>query len=118
MSDNPTPVEGKGNEMIPERGLPFEEETETSLENFAEPETIDQILDQVTEDIATEPGETAETPAPPPASELPPTEETPASEEPPATIASPPGPPSPPEKLLDIDEIRAREQELAEDFHS
>lgn len=122
MSDSQTPVEGKGDEMIPERGLPFTEELEEEIAPMPEldalpAETIDDILEQVPAEI------TGETPLP--AQDLPPEtaeEAPPLMEAPPTETLAPEVPPAemPPleSSLMDLEEIRLREQELAEDFHA
>ena len=98
MSNDQTPIEGKGDEMIPERGLPFEEEsqpeeqTSFEFEDFLDPENSEPALADASDEFSFE----AET-------------GTRASDER-NEEASPT-----PENLLDIDEIRGHEIELAED---
>jgi hypothetical protein len=67
MVDDLTPIEGKGDEMIPNRGLPFEEVSEEEeyleLENvdFTEPVSIDEILEEVPVDLSGSTPENSET---------------------------------------------------------
>lgn len=119
MSDTPTPVEGKGDEMIPNRGLPFEEEPFSDFEpetETAPAASLDDILDQIPADIAAPP------PSETPSADTMPPDTFPAEPDP--VDVSIPSEESPEESslpvsgpLLNLDEIRAREQELAEDFH-
>lgn len=103
MSDKQTPIEGKGNEMIPNRGIPFEEvESEPTAENAeeaggqAQPEGPDESApfdEAALEAPAFDASETTEAPLP----------EMAAADE------------SASEMLLELDEILARANELAED---
>ena len=102
MLDDQTPVEGKGDEMIPNRGLPFDEvgdgyisnqeENQNEFEDFSETDTPEDELEpmpaetdaEIEEELATGVEETT----------------------------------SDSVHLLDIEEVRGREAELSEDSHT
>jgi hypothetical protein len=104
MLNDQTPIEGKGDEMIPDRGLPFdemsneEESSDFEFRDFAEPESTEESEEQAPHEssLAERPMDLEEDQA---------SSESVASEIQ-AAISS---------QLLDIEEIRGREQELSED---
>ena len=134
MEDDPTPIEGKGDEMIPNRGIPFkevdeEEFLESSVQDFSESGSMDETSEAIPEDIAEILSESEES-----LEAVSFEDETAASEDETETIMGDVEPPGDsletadslvmeeaadvPSQLLDIEEIRARELEIAEDSHT
>ena len=134
MEDDPTPIEGKGDEMIPNRGIPFkevdeEEFLESSVQDFSESGSMDETSEAIPEDIAEILSESEES-----LEALSLQEEATTSEDEAATSMDDvelrgealetadslemEGTADIPAQLLDIEEIRARELEIAEDSHA
>lgn len=135
MEDNPTPIEGKGDEMIPDRGIPFEEvDIEEEIlasddQDVSESGSLDESLEPMLEEIAEILPESEESPEvvsfkDETAAGEDETEASMGDVEPPGDLLETAELPiiedteDIPSQLLDIEEIRARELEIAEDSHA